>query len=291
MHCYYEALVRLLGASARPTLLDTWDRNGIKMKNNIKNLVYAKATYYPDFIRIWIPNQPYVRQQEGYEMNRKSFMKQNDETDVYESNEDRSLRRTKKSIKDYALCNEFNLFATFTLADDRFNDEKSKKRIATWFKNQRNRNGKFKYIVVAERHKNGALHFHALIGGYKGKLTRGINPHNGLPIPDGRGNFILNFLEYRLGINSAKIIDNKESKTKTAYYLQKYINKDMVIVFGKNRYWASKGLKKPIIDDNPEPFYKVLDADRHWVLDHGTILEFDRNKHELIDIFLESYKQ
>jgi hypothetical protein len=62
----------------------------------------------------------------------------------------------------------------------------------------------------------------------------------------------------------------------------------MVIVFGKNRYWASKGLNKPVIVENPEPFYKAVEADRHWVVDHGTVLEFDRSKHMLIDMFLES---
>lgn len=259
------------------------------MKEDAKYLVHAKATYYPDFIRVWIPHQPYLRQYEGYESKPKGVLAPSDEAELYESNEERSLRRTRKAIKDYALCNKFDLFATFTLADDRFNDEHSKKRLATWFKNQRNRNGKFKYIVVAERHKNGALHFHALIGGYTGRLVYGINPHNGEYISDGRGNFVRNFDEYKLGINSAKVIDSKESKTKTAYYLQKYINKDIAIVFGKNRYWVSKGLDKPPIEENPEPFYKAVEADRHWVVDHGTVLEFDRNKHALIDMFLESH--
>lgn len=262
------------------------------MKDDAKYLVHAKATYYPDFVRVWIPNQPYLRQYEGYESKATggSIVDDSDEGyDLYESNEERSLRRTRKAIKDYALCNDFDLFATFTLADDRFNDDRSKKRLATWFKNQRDRNGKFKYIVVAERHKNGALHFHALIGGYTGRLVYGINPHNGEYIPDGRGEFVRNFDEYKLGINSAKVIDSKESKTKTAYYLQKYINKDMVIVFGHNRYWASKGLRKPVTIDNPEPFYKSVEADRHWVVDHGTALEFDRNKHALVDMFLESH--
>lgn len=259
------------------------------MNEDVKSLVYAKATFYPPFVRVWVPDQPYLHQKEGYESKHNSSPStSSDESDPYETNEERSLRRTRKAIKDYALCNDFDLFATFTMADDRHNDERSKKRLATWFKNQRTRNGKFKYIIVAERHKNGALHFHALIGGYTGRLVYGVNPHNGKYISDGRGNFVRNFDEYKLGINSAKIIDSNESKTKTAYYLQKYINKDMVIVFGKNRYWASKGLNKPLIVENPEPFYKVVEADRHWVVDHGTVLEFDRNKHTLIDMFMES---
>jgi hypothetical protein len=277
-----------------------WDRNSIKMNkltqinsSDAKYLVYAKATYYPDFVRVFIPNQPYIRQVEGYEQELKlTGISNHNGAEPYETNEERSIRRTRKAIKDYALCNDFNLFATFTMADNRYDDERSKKRIATWFKNQRNRNGKFQYIIVAERHKDGALHFHALIGGYTGRLVYAVSPKTGKHISDKHGDFIRNFDEYTLGINSAKIISTSESKTKTktAYYLQKYINKDMIIVFGKNRYWASKGLLKPPTEENPEEFYKAVEADRHWMIDHGTILEFDRNKHPIIDMFLEAHK-
>jgi len=279
-------------------LLDMWDRNGIKMSkltqiasSDAKYLVYAKATYYPDFVRVFIPNQPYIRQVEGYEQELKlTSLSTHVDAESYESNEERSLRRTRKAIKDYSLCNDFDIFATFTIAKDRYNDARSIRRVKTWFKNQRTRNGKFRYIIVAERHKDSALHFHALIGEYKGRFTYAVSPNTGKYISDKHGDFVRNFDEYKLGINSAKIISTSESKTKTAYYLQKYINKDMVIIFGKNRYWASKGLAKPPTEENPEGFYKVVEADRHWMIDHGTILEFDRNKHPLIDMFLEAHQ-
>lgn len=260
--------------------------------SDAKYLVYAKATYYPDFVRVFIPNQPYIRQVAGYEHELKltSRLSTHVDTEPYESNEERSLRRTRKAIKDYSLCNDFSLFATFTMSDDRHNDARSIRRVKTWFKNQRTRNGKFRYIIVAERHKDSALHFHALIGGYTGRLVYAVSPNTGKYISDKRGGFVRNFDEYTLGNNTAKIISTSESKTSTAHYLQKYINKDMVIIFGKNRYWASKGLLKPPTEENPEEFYKVVESDRHWVIDHGTVLEFDRNKHPLIDMFLEAHK-
>lgn len=260
--------------------------------SDTKYLVYTKATYYRDFVRIWIPNQPYIRQRNGYEGSAKGIKvrQQNADDDPYETNAERSIRRTRKAIKDCVNQNDFDLFATFTFANDRHNAERSRKRLATWLKNQRTRNGKFRYIVVPEHHKDGALHFHALLGNYTGKLKLAINPRTGKKIADGRGNYVRNFTEYTLGINSAKVIDGDASKTKTAYYLQKYITKETLNEFGKNRYWVSHGLTKPTVEENPEPFYQHFEADRHWVIDHGTVLEFDRYKHSLIDMFIEAHE-
>ncbi|MES2631204.1 MAG: hypothetical protein V4611_04565 [Patescibacteria group bacterium] len=256
-----------------------------------KLLVFAKATYYPDAVRVFIPNKPYLRSKEGFEHSKtKSNPNIEDIDSEYETNEERSIRRTRKTIKDYVLCNDFNLFCTFTIGKDRYNDDRSIQRLKTWFKNQRDRNGKFRYIVVTERHKDGALHFHALIGGYTGKLKYAINPNNGEYISDKRNDFVRNFVEYKLGNNTAKVIDSKESSTKTAYYLQKYIGKDLTASFGKNRYWASKGLNKPETEDNPELFYKQVETPLHWVIDHGTILEFEYGLHPITDSFIEAHR-
>lgn len=260
--------------------------------SDTKYLVYAKATYYHDFVRVWIPNKPYIHQKEGYESPAKAakVREKNTDEDSYETNAERSIRRTRKAIKDYVLMNDFDLFSTFTFASDRYNAERSRKRLATWLKNQRTRNGKFRYIVVPEHHKDGALHFHALIGSYTGKMKLAINPNTNKMISDGRGDYVRNFAEYNLGINSAKVISGNQGKTKTAYYLQKYITKETLDEFGKNRYWVSHGLARPAIEENPEPFYKHYEADRHWVIDHGTVLEFDRHKHPLIDMFIEAHE-
>jgi len=258
--------------------------------SDAKSLVFAKATYYPDSVRVFIPNKPYLREKEGYEHSTNSSSRVDDIGIEYESNEERSIRRSRKSIKDYVLCNNFDLFCTFTIGTDHHNDERSIQRLKNWFKNQRDRNGKFNYIVVTERHKKGGLHFHALIGGYTGKLKYAVNQKTGEYIPDKRGDFVRNFVEYTLGFSTAEVINDKESKSKTSYYLQKYIGKDLTASFGKNRYWASKGLNKPTTEDNPEPFYKHIETPLHWVLDHGTILEFEYGLNPITDSFIESHR-
>lgn len=260
-------------------------------------LVKAKATYYPDSVRIYIPNEPYFHKKQGFEGKKHPSslpMKKEDTPEdpiQYETSEERSIRRTRKALKDYVLCNEFDIFCTFTIAEDRYNDQRSISRFATWLKNQRNRNGKFRYIGVLERHKDGALHFHALVGGYTGKLNYAINPNTNEVITDKRHNPVYNFSEYKLGHTTAKVIDSKEGKTKTAFYLQKYIGKDLSAEFGKNRYWASQGLFKPLTEENPQPFYRHVDTPLHWVVDHGTILEFEYGRDPIIDSFIEAYRR
>ena len=261
--------------------------------HNARYLVYAKATYYENSVRVFIFNKPFVATEQGYELPARPSHApcEDDEPEIpYETNEERSIRRARKTMKDYVLCNHFDIFATFTIGTDRYNDERSIKRMLTWLKNQRNRNGKFRYIVVTERHKDGALHFHALIGGYTGNLAYAINPNSGGYISDKRGDFVRNFSEYKLGNNTAKIIDNKEGSTKTAYYLQKYVGKDLTASFGKKRYWVSRGLKKPAVEQNPEPFYKQIDTPLHWVVDHGTILEFEYGLNPVTDMFIEAHR-
>lgn len=255
-----------------------------------KIIVNAKATYYRNLVRVWIPNHPYIHYPPGVELTaRQSAARQLDADEdaiLYETNLERSLRRTKKTIKDYTLMNDFEWFATFTIAKDRYDDTRSRAKLANWLRNQRKRNGKFRYIVVIEKHKDGAIHFHALIGGYEGRLTYAINPKTGKEIPDGHGDYVRNFSEYKLGYSTAKRISDNAA---TVRYIQKYITKENITTFGKQRYWASKNLIRPTIVENPEPFYKFFEADRHYVTDHGTILEFDKNKNPIIKAFIESH--
>lgn len=260
---------------------------------NTSYLINAKATYYPDFVRIWIPNEPYQKINSDFERQLYASAppekdKPRDTIDKYETDAERSIRRTRKRIKDYVILNDFELFVTFTFATDRWNEERSRKRLATWLRNQRTRNGRFLYLAVPEYHKDGALHFHVLIGGYKGDMKLAINPHNGKPITDIRGNPVYALTGYTLGFNNVKIIDSSQGKTKVASYIQKYITKDALSTDGRQRYWASKNLKLPVVEDNPEEFYKHVIVDRQYANDYGTILEIDKGTSPLSDMYIEA---
>lgn len=249
-------------------------------------LVDAQATYYPDVVQIYIPHEPILRFPSGYDKKKKSSPLTLSSKAEKENDEERSLRRAAKKVGDYILCNSFDMFVTFTIKDDRQNSERSKKRLLGWLKNQRNRNGKFRYIVVPEFHKDGvSLHFHALLGDFSGKIERATNPRTNKPLRI-KGRNIYQISGYTLGFTNVKLIGNKpKDRLKLGAYLKKYITKDMPVFNGSQRYWASKGLKLPLIEDNPEEWYKHTKPD--WIKEtqNGTIMRFDLNKNPLADLF------
>ena len=194
-----------------------------------------------------------------------------------EDNLERSIRRTKSAIKDYVHCNSFDLFVTFTFESERNDPDNSKQKLNNWIKNQRKRTGSFQYLVVPEFHKDAeSLHFHALFQGFNGKVSRALNPHTQQPLTK-RGGAVYDLPSYRSGFSDAYMLTNdSHGQVQIAYYLQKYITKDMPLFKGRNRYWASKGLKKPIEEDNPDDWYLERLPDRTYSNDWGVILEYDK---------------
>lgn len=248
----------------------------------------ARATYYPSFARVYIPNHAVkLATTNSLSSGSSDFMaetfNQSEETVL-----ERSLRRTRKNVKDIVFCNKFDHFVTLTIASDRQNIMRSKAKVSNWIKNEKKRKGKFDYIMVPEFHKDGeSLHFHALFKDYKGELKRSYKA-NGKAVVHKRRN-VYEYPSYTSGFSTIELVDNSVgSIAKVGFYLQKYITKDMPIIFGKNRYHASRGLKRPVITDNPEPWYEVVKPDREYENEHGKILEFDAGKQAIVDIFIEA---
>lgn len=155
-----------------------------------------------------------------------------------EENAKRSLRRTQKELQDLVDCNNFEWFGTFTFDPakiDRHDAQAVKKAMSIWLNNQRRHSPEMIYILVPERHQDGAIHFHALLGNYNGKMAHSGSQWQKQPI--------FNVVSYQLGFtNFTKIRD----KAKTANYCRKYITKDMANTgANERRYWRSKNLRKP----------------------------------------------
>ncbi|WP_298629113.1 hypothetical protein, partial [uncultured Senegalimassilia sp.] len=75
---------------------------------------------------------------------------------------DRSLRRAAAKLRDLALSNRFSYFVTLTLDQskiDRYDMGQITKALNGWLDNHVRRDG-LAYILVPERHKDGAVHFH-----------------------------------------------------------------------------------------------------------------------------------
>lgn len=91
------------------------------------------------------------------------------EKDKHAEGEDllRSMRRARSKLRRLALANEFSYFVTLTLDKDRIDRYDPKaimKQVNRWLDNMVRRHG-LRYILVPERHKDGAIHFHGFFAG------------------------------------------------------------------------------------------------------------------------------
>ena len=163
-----------------------------------------------------------------------------------------SVSRSKRMIYEYAFCNEFDLFFTGTLDEKKYNRydlEAFHKDLTQWI---RNLNRIYKcdigFILVPERHKDGAVHVHGLLRGIPEKMLHQfqIGDRMGKEIAKKvkQGQVVYNWKQYskKFGFCSLEPIKNTEAVSK---YITKYITKDLVesVPKGKQSFWHSKDLK------------------------------------------------
>lgn len=167
-----------------------------------------------------------------------------------------SMKRTKKSVYDYARCNDWDLFVTFTFSPkkvDRYDYDDCVKKLSKWIKNLKMRSSPaLSYLVVPERHKDGAWHFHGLFSGipedlmvWGGKyVIKRLKTASGRPKFVRTGEKIYQIGKYKLGWMTATQVREKDKVTS---YITKYITKEMLAgLYGRKRYWCSRNLLKPV---------------------------------------------
>lgn len=207
--------------------------------------VKTKIKHYPNGnVQAYVYNEPYSK---GHKNIKKGFLGSpgNPKT-IEEIEQDRkhsaymNLVRTRTKIKDLVLCNEFDMFWTLTFAENRDDDVDCFKRLSKWLRAMRDRNGKFMYIIIPERHKDGNIHFHGVTGGFSGKLVdSGVKQ---------RGRKVYNCPAWDYGFSTVTRVGNLE---KTASYVSKYVTKSLsqeLVGKGKKKYWSSRGLREPVIE-------------------------------------------
>lgn len=156
--------------------------------------------------------------------------------------------RAKNNIYYLARSNEWEWFVTLTLDEekiDRYDYDEVSKRVKKWFDNlkQRKAPGMY-YLIVPEQHKDGAWHFHGLIGGCDG-LTF-VNSGKRTSRKTGR-KMIYNFEDWKYGFSTATKVDDTE---RVSSYICKYITKAMCdATAGKRRYWYSLNCNKAPISE------------------------------------------
>lgn len=248
-----------------------------KTESEVSFKVYSKATHYPDSIKIYKPFTPFKKIQQGYSPINRVASRFTEPITDYEDNLTRSIRRTKRNVKDIIVCNQFEHLVTFTFAEDRQNINRSKQKLKNWIKNQKRIHGDFQYVIVPEFHKDKeSLHFHAVFKNYKGRITEGINPKTGRKVfKKGRQQYSLP--GYKSGHSNLVYIDQSpKGHAGAGKYITKYITKDMVVLFGQNRYWASYGLLRPKYEYNPAKWYERIEPTHTIPLKEGVLYYYDK---------------
>lgn len=130
---------------------------------------------------------------------------------------ERSMRRARAKLRRLALANGFDYFVTLTLAPDRidrYDGAVVTKALGRWCDNMVRRHG-LRYILVPERHKDGAFHFHGFFAG------------EGLAVKDSGvkwdGRPVYNLPQWTLGFSTAQALYGDYHAAVT--YCTKYIGK------------------------------------------------------------------
>lgn len=180
-----------------------------------------------------------------------------------------AFKRSKNMIYKLACNNNpWDYFVTFTFNGDkvdRYNFSEVSKKLSNWIDNiKRKYNCKdMGYIIVPEKHKDGAWHFHGLL-----KNCDNLNFIDS-GIKDNQGRTIYNISNYKFGFTTATKLSDID---KAVSYILKYISKDLFgdNLKGKKRYWRSKNLQMPavetaIFEGNKIDLMKMLGHDIDYI--------------------------
>lgn len=157
---------------------------------------------------------------------------------------DLGRKRAAKRVFDLVACNpDLDLFCTFTLDRsriDRYDYGVVVKKLNIFLDNHVRRHG-LKYVLVAEHHKDGAIHFHALMNRALRMADSGKR--------DKRGHIVYNLPQWEWGFTTAISCYGKRSHV--TKYITKYITKQGEKVGGRWYYHGGKLL---------EPTYSYADC-------------------------------
>lgn len=168
----------------------------------------------------------------------------------------RARRRARASVEDIARSNDFKYFVTLTLNAERigrYDEREVIRRVGDWLKNRVKRNG-LAYVLVPERHKDGAIHFHGLFNDVP-VVDSGTVDINGRPRrPRSKaqradwlaagGHVVYNIPWWRWGFSTA--LELYGERRAAIGYVCKYIGKDGDKIGGR-WYYSGGALMRPSV--------------------------------------------
>ena len=168
---------------------------------------------------------------------------------------EQSLSRTRATIFELAICNDWEWFVTLTLNPeyhDRSDLNNYKKKLSIWLKNyNRLHHTNICYLLIPEQHSDGRnWHMHGLMMGIPEEHLQEFTEQKRLPIKIlieiKRGHKVYNWPAYQrtFGYISISKIRHIESVSR---YITKYITKDLAktaIGLNNHLFYSSKILKR-----------------------------------------------
>ena len=152
----------------------------------------------------------------------------------------RAVRRARAQVRDIARCTPFRWFVTLTLDArrvDRYDMKAITRHLNRWLDNQVRRKG-LAYVLVPERHKDGAVHFHGFFNDALEAVDSGTISRPGRKSPqrprsarqraewlEAGGHIVYNLPGWSWGFTTA--IELYGDYEAAVSYVCKYIGKDM----------------------------------------------------------------
>ena len=240
---------------------------------------YNIKQYNEDMYKLTYCKMPIKRA--GFE-DKTNYKRSRDVNDEKLSN---NVTRARAMVFEYALCNDFQYFVTLTLdknMHDRYDLKGYIKRLGQFIRNyRRNYGADIQYLLIPERHKDGAWHMHGLFMGI---------PEEHLSV---NKNGYLDWQAYskRFGYISIDKIKNKEAVSK---YITKYVTKSFDNVGGVTEkesklYYCSRGLKRAKIKKiGTLSVYQLEKIPFDYENDYVKTVFFKSKQYELINGILDN---
>lgn len=203
---------------------------------------------------IFARNRRMMAQEAAYERQERAAIQDDGPDDLVASARhaaslERSKRRARVAVRDLGLCNDFRFFVTLTLDRTRINRYDPReilRHLNHWLDNNVRRRG-LKYVLVPERHKDGAIHFH---GFFNNALEAVDSGHK-----DKGGHTVYNLPGWGWGFSTA--IELYGERAAAVAYTCKYISKAQEKIGGR-WYYSGGDLKRPDVVWCDVDYHKML---------------------------------
>ena len=173
-----------------------------------------------------------------------------------------SISRSVRIVRELAACNPWQFFVTITLSptlwQNRYTPDSLQDVIKAMAKRWRrkrkdgsSRCPNFKYLLIPEMHKDGAIHLHGFVSCMPNDCVpftlEQVNSPQKLPkkicekVRNGQDVFHCLEWEELFGYNTLEPISDLD---KVSSYVVKYVSKEIGATPFKSRYWCSRGLSR-----------------------------------------------